>query len=131
MVRLFLGCLGGVILAGASWADPIWDVSDAWTCDLERHMRIPLGRAVVEMDPAGKSYAIDFQAGTVTSAFVEDVGRITGRSHHASSYGTHHILVVDWGSAELGRSVPMQLGWIRLYEERTESLRTSTSRPAT
>ena len=92
------GALLAAGLAGPLAAEPIWQTSARWSCDLERHMRVPVGRDVVEMDPAGKSYGIDFDAGTVTSAFVDTVGRITARSYHPSSFGAHNILVVDWGS---------------------------------
>ena len=93
---VIMAAIAGPVAAEA----PIWETSQSWTCPLERHMRLPLGGDVVDMPPEGKGYDIDFAAGEVTSAFTNGTGRITQRYHHASTFGDHNILVIDWGSGE-------------------------------
>ncbi len=106
----FAAAVVTVLSTNAVQAAPIWEVDARWTCALERHMRLPVGGDVIEMDPVGKSYVIDFYRNTVTSAFIETVGKITHRYHHASPYGTHHILVVDWGEGGYPLTIIEELG---------------------
>lgn len=81
-------------------AEPIWDQSPHWVCTLERHLRVEPRGEVVDMDPEGRSYQIDFAAGTITSAFTDNPGRITLRSYFPSEFGNHNVLVADWGSGD-------------------------------
>ncbi|WP_371226497.1 hypothetical protein [Roseovarius sp. 2305UL8-3] len=89
-----------MILATPAIASPMWEQADRWTCTLERHMRVADGTSVVEMDPNGLSFGIDFGAGTLSSAFVGGAAPIIARYHHSSDGAASNILIADWETGE-------------------------------
>lgn len=89
-------CLAATLCAAAASAQPMWEIAPKWECNLERHMRAPTGADVVEMDPTGRAYQIDFAAKSVTSAFVDGTADIVQTSHHAANELTYNIVVNAW-----------------------------------
>jgi len=89
-----------VLLATPAGAEPMWNTADRWQCTLNRHLRVPLAEATIAMDPAGRSYEIDFAADTVTSAFVPDAAKISERRYYPSVYSNHNVVVARWGDED-------------------------------
>ena len=81
-------------------AQPMWDIAPDWACTLERHMRAPTGAEVVEMEPSGRSFHLDFEAMTVTSAFVDGTARIVQNTAHATDGITYNVIINAWPFGE-------------------------------
>ncbi len=87
-----------LMLATPVAATPMWEQADRWVCALERHIRVPGGDPVVEMDPNGLSFDIDFQAGTLSSAFVSGAVPIIDRASYDTDGAVYNILIAAWDS---------------------------------
>ncbi|MFK7939111.1 MAG: hypothetical protein AB8B82_07015 [Roseovarius sp.] len=89
-------CLITLLSATSVAAQPMQQIAPQWDCALMRHMRVATESDVVEMDPSGRVFQIDFNAMTVSSAFVEGTADIVQNSHHAADATTYNILVNAW-----------------------------------
>jgi len=87
-----------VVLATSVAATPMWEQAEQWNCSLERHMRVATGASVVEMDPDDLSFVIDFEAGTLSSAFVGGAAPIIERRYYSSDGAGHNVLIAAWDS---------------------------------
>ena len=95
-MRIFLSA--ALCLASSAVAEPMWEQADRWHCDLNRHLLVAPDRKVQDMNPNGRSYVIDFDMGTVTSAFVDAKAGIVERAWYPSEFGNHNLLVAEWDS---------------------------------
>jgi len=77
-------------------AQPMWEMSDRWTCTMEMHMIANLRDKKASDTGRTNSFEIDFLAGTRTSGFVDTVGQITERRYVESVYGRFNMFTVEW-----------------------------------
>lgn len=84
------------LLASPAVAEPMWEVSDQWTCNLTARAEMNLAREQADFLETGVSYKINFANNTRTSAYVSMTADITARRYHEGIYGNHNIITVEW-----------------------------------
>ena len=88
-----------VVTAGATsvLAQPMWEVSDRWTCEVKSHVKMGTDGSNIRVNEEANTQTIDFAEGTIATGFTDLTGAIGKKTYHESRYGGFNVLDIFWG----------------------------------
>ena len=88
---------GGVT---CGFAEPMWKSSDKWRCNMEAHIKAPIGGDPLVLDHTGKFFDLNFSGGTLTSVFSDRIGLIAEKHYYVGVADDYNVIVSSWDGSE-------------------------------
>jgi hypothetical protein len=77
-------------------AEPMWEISEVWTCETASHFKITVDGEDLRVNEAGNRKLIDFTDGFVSTGFGDTQGWITGKRYYESNNGGFNLLETEY-----------------------------------